>query len=415
MSKTKLRIAITGTTGLIGRNLLFEVIKQNLHNLGDLEILVLGRSSGSLSIKQRILSIIQDDGLEYISSIKEVRDLVIQYCDDRIVGIDIDLEKEGLALSPEGLKILRRSPINVVFHNAALTDLRSTPGITEALKRANIFGTRQLLKLLSDINNVGEFCYVGTSYSCGNGGGAIRPDFVDIKHEFRNSYEATKLESEVQVRNFARNTKTRCRYFRPSVTCGRLIEQPLGAVCKFDVFYGWAAFFYQLKLKQLNGDSARYSDPMNIDLRLFYNPNSGLNIVPADYVAKAMYEIYAQSDPGESYHLVNNAETPHGLYIPLMLKSLNITGPRLADRIPEDMNKFERYYYKTAGKVFTPYITSKPMIFDVSNLSGVLTKAKLRCPPVDEKNFNILMSYAKEKNFGVVPARQDSNIEKVNV
>ena len=33
-----MRIVITGATGLLGRNLLFEIIKQDLNNLDDLEI-----------------------------------------------------------------------------------------------------------------------------------------------------------------------------------------------------------------------------------------------------------------------------------------------------------------------------------------------------------------------------------------
>lgn len=398
---SKLRIAITGATGLLGRNLLFEFIKCNLKNLDALEIFILGRDKFNMGIEQRIKRIILNDGIEYLAlKSKEQIEKLKEYCNTGIKYIDIDLDEDRLDIKPEDLKKLKADSINFFFHIAALTDFRDTPVIVEALKRTNIHGTQQILQLVSALK-VEELCYTGTAYSCGMTSGNIKPDYINFNQSFRNPYEHTKLESEVLIRDFAKKTGTRCRYFRPSTISGRLIEQPPGSINKFDVFYSWAAFFLRLKLKNLKNVKDKYKDSITLDMRICYSLKSGLNIVPADYAAKVIYHVCAQNDPGENYYLVNGQETPHRLYVGFIFKDFNISGTKQAESIPLNMNYLERLYYKTVGKVFTPYTISGPMLFNIENLTGVLTKAKLKCPIVNEKNFSILCEYAKKYDFGI--------------
>ena len=231
--------------------------------------------------------------------------------------------------------------------------------------------------------------------------GNIKPDYVKIDQEFRNPYEKTKLEAEILVRDFARTTGCRCRIFRPSTIAGRLIEPPLGAICKFDVFYFWANGFLKMKLKHLKTWKNKYEDSVTLDIRICYNKNSGLNIVPADYGAKVMYQVCMENDDGESYHIVNDQETPHKEYIPIMLQMLNIKGTSVVNEVPKEKNKLEALYYKTIGGFFSPYINSDPMLFNASSLSPLLKNKSLLCPPVDLKNFYSLMNYAKEHDFKI--------------
>ena len=63
-----LKIAITGATGLIGRNLLFEILKQNIKNLDELEIFVLGRGQCGKDIHQRINEIGERMGTSYLGT-----------------------------------------------------------------------------------------------------------------------------------------------------------------------------------------------------------------------------------------------------------------------------------------------------------------------------------------------------------
>lgn len=399
---SKLRVAMTGATGLLGRNLLFEFLKQHFNDLDSLEIFILGRSKSDNSIEQRIKSIVLSDGVEYIAiSDNEQIEKLKRYCNSGIHYIDIDLNENKLDIKQDDFKKLKVAPIDFFFHIAALTDFRDTPGVAEALKRTNVYGTKQTLQLVS-VLKVNEFCYVGSAYSCGSASGVIPPDYIDFNQKFRNPYELTKLEAEILVREFAKKTGTKCRFFRPSTICGRLIEKPFGAVSKFDVFYAWGAFFLRIKLKKTG--AIKYDDTISMDMRVCYSLKSGLNIVPSDYAAKVLYQVCLQNATGESFYLTNSHETPHHCYIPCMSRIINIGGMKHVDDIPEDMNEMERFYYKTVGKIFTPYVTSEPMLFDIGNTKDLLVRANnIACPPVDEKNFCIIYEYAKKYNFGINP------------
>ncbi|MBF0533195.1 MAG: SDR family oxidoreductase, partial [Candidatus Omnitrophica bacterium] len=209
----KLRIAITGATGLLGRNLLFEILKQQRNNLGSLEIFVLGRRSPGKSLRERIDEIINDDGRGYCGFTDSRESL------ESVRAMEMDLVEDKLRLSQEDYKELKSSLIDFFFHIAALTDFRSSEAVTEALYKTNVYGTKQILQLASNLN-VKEFSYVGSAYSCGKASGDILPNQIDLRRQFRNPYEKTKAEAELLVREFSKTTNTKCRYFRPSTICG---------------------------------------------------------------------------------------------------------------------------------------------------------------------------------------------------
>ncbi len=397
----KMRIAITGATGLVGRNLLFEIIKQNIDNLNQLEIFILGRCSKSLDIRERIFNILKDDGVYYISNDSTIRTMVLENMDLFIKCIHIKLEEPYLGLRRDDFRMLSKKPIDIFFHLAALTDLRHGPMVERKLREINVNGTLRILSLISRLN-IGQFCYGGTAYCCGNVSGKVSPDFINIGGRFRNPYEKTKLEAEMLVRGYARMTGQRIKIFRISVVCGRLIEKPLGAVSKFDVFYGWAAFFGELKLKE-NAIDARnlFKEKINLDIRICFNKNGGLNIVPVDFVAKVICCIVKQDSIREC-HIVAPKSTPHYLYLLYMINVFNITGVRHVGEVPVHQNRLEKKYYRSVGKVFTPYINSLPISFDISNLIPTLRRYSLICPPIDKKNLAILAKYAKKYNFGIV-------------
>lgn len=396
MSTHKRRIALTGATGLLGRNLLFEVVKQNLSRLDTLEIFVLGRpSKDGGSLQERIRGILASDEFESLRLSRDVRELLLSRV-IKYIGLDFSSGESRIAAAE--LKQLQSSPIDWFFHLAGLTDLRTTPFAEAALQRINVEGTRLVLQLASQLR-IGEFCYVGTAYACGNATGTIPPDYINASQVFRTPYERTKLAAELLVREFADRTGTRCRYFRPSVICGRLIEKPWGAVSKFEVFYSWTAFFFRMGRKLAEPGSPPHFCELKVRIR--YNRQGGLNIVPVDYVAKVMYLVCDQEDTGTSYHLVNQLDTPHGLYIPQMLEAIGVTGVTQVDRVPGNKNALEELYYRSVGAIYTPYLTSAPMAFETTNLKPLLDRAGLKCPPVNQKALASLMAYAKERDFGL--------------
>ena len=397
-----IRIAVTGVTGLIGRNIFYEYIRQNIADLGKLHVFLLGREQGGVSFRARVMADLLVDGADYCGIAHGARELE-DFAGKRVHFIEMDLYFDGIGIAAQDLALLRSQRIDHFFHSAASTDLRDSDAVQAYVKRVNSDGTGKLLGLVEGMD-VREFCYVSTAYACGIASGHIGPDDTDFKREFRNPYELAKLKSEKMVRDFSLKTGRRIRIFRPSSVCGRLIEPPLGTINKFDVFYSWGAFFLALKMKEVTDRERIFETPFDVNTRVFSNPHAGLNIVPVDYVAKAVYQICTQDCPGNGFNLTSPAETPHQFYLDEMLRHLNITGVHHVDRVPVKKNARENFYYRTMGRIFNPYVAGLPMLFDTSNYAPAMARAGIVCPPIDKANFGLLMAYAKKKFFGLIPS-----------
>jgi nucleoside-diphosphate-sugar epimerase len=401
------RIAITGASGLLGRNLLFEIAMRHLASGEEIEILLLGRGKGPQGFRARMREIMRHDGALYCGLTDPSP--LIGFCDSNVRCIEMDLATQGLGLSADALGTLRAEPIAHFFHAAAVTDLRDRPAGVEYLRRTNVTGTRQLLDLTVSLS-IAEFVYVGSAYACGRTGGLIAPDYVPSPDTpFRNPYEETKLDAELAVRHFAKQSAMRCRCFRPSIICGRLIEPPLGRIDKFDVFYGFAAFFLHAKMRACKALNDVYAVPIEMPVRVLCSEHGGLNIVPADFVAKAMYDICLHDLQGEGFHLVNAGETPHRVYIPLMANTVNVHGLKYVSEMPRNLSRLEAIFYKVFGTIFEPYTMAEPMLFDTSNVDGFLRDRGLVCPPVDAIRFMQLMDYAKSVYFGMAAPGSTAN------
>ena len=216
------------------------------------------------ALNEECEDILLEDGAAYLSLGRDDLGILRQFCRSGLTCLETDLSRENLGMKPADLGKLQAAPIDIFFHVAALTDLRTGPEVAAALEKNNVLGTKRLLNLVSSLQ-IGEFCYVGTAYACGTTTGVIKPDYVQPAQPFRNPYERSKLQAEMLVRDFARRTGVRCRYFRPSIICGRLIEPPLGSMHKFDVFYASAAALLRLKLKVLKYWVDKYHTPARLD------------------------------------------------------------------------------------------------------------------------------------------------------
>ena len=395
-----MRVAITGATGVLGRNLLFELIKRHISCLDSLEIFVLGRGSGKEDGRSRIRRMLKKDGLAYLAAGPDASSEIMRFAEQRIRSVEADLGRPQLGIARKDRRHLRAAPIDYFFHSAALTDLRNTTAARERLHEINVEGTRHVLSLASSLE-IREFCNVASAYCCGIAIGRVSPDCVSADQGFRNPYEESKLRAEIAVREFAAKTGTRCRYFRPSVLCGRLIEQPLGAISKFGVFYAMGAFILRMKASMLPEGADVHGEPVRLDMRGCCDLDGGLNVVPVDYAAKLMVELCLSGDPGESYHIVSDADTAYRRLASVLLRSLNVTLGTISRQMPADRNRMEQIYYRTVGGILTPYCVSAPMSFDTVSIQQAARKGRLRCPPLAEAGLDTLIAYALKRDFGL--------------
>jgi len=310
--------------------------------------------------------------------------------------IPFDLEKDNIIQDISEYQVILSTRFDLFFHIAALTDFRSTPEVDQKLFNANFLGTQKLLKLLSD-TPLGAFCYISSAYACGRTNGKIYADYIQQNNRFRNPYEKTKLLAEKYIYEFFNERKVEVKIFRPSTLCGRLIEKPYGCTCKFDVFYSWAAFLQYQKQKLFPNESGL----TNIPIRFCCNSQSGLNIVPADFAAKLILKLSLSKTSQISFHICNNTETPHSFYASAIIDFLNISGCEYVREIPKELNKIESLYYRTVGKIYTPYVVNEPMDFDMSYEYSFMKDINLEFIPINNENIHSILEFAKAKDFGL--------------
>ncbi len=398
-NKSKIVFALTGGTGLLGSNLLFEIIKNNLENLDNIKIFFLARNEEFMfkSLGERIREILLKDGVYYLGIDPEYTSIIekILNC---IIPIPFELTKTNLGISEQSYSQMKEEKIDYFFHSAALTDFRDNLDVQMKLDEINIIGTLRVINLI-DCLNVDEIINISSAYVCGDKDRIVQPNEIDFDAKFRNPYEKSKLKAEIFFRRYVELKRIKYRVFRPTTICGRMLEPIIGSTTKFDVFYAWAAFFLRIKLKLLGSFDKIYEKPLEIPIRVQVNKSSGLNIIPVDYAAKIIYQVVLSKHPDNDFHIAFPYDLPHIEYIKFIFENLNIQGLEFVEKEPENKTKLEKIYYKTVGKIFTPYIIGKPCEFNTQNIVGIYEKLGMLNLIMGKKEFSGLLEYAQKKHY----------------
>lgn len=402
-----MRVLLTGVTGHLGRHVMFEYILRYWDNLDDLELVLLGRGNETANFERRIRSILLDDGLDYLKSCGSrwtTKFRLTKFLRNNIRFIECHLDAPEMGLRAEDRQLLENLSIDQVFHVAALTEFGGTKSAEEKLSLNILQGTKCMLELASSLN-IDVFNYISTAYVCGITAGQIMPEPTPQNREFRNLYEGFKVQAEALIPHFERQSGIKCRIFRPSIICGRMMEGTAGTTNKFDVFYGWASFFVKENMKKGNDDRCG-SMGTNAPIRISRNPRAGLNIVPVDYCAKLMLAICHANAGSGIFHLTHEQEVPHDQWMPQVMSQLGIKNYLLTESEPTDKSEVEQRYYRTVGKLFQGYFSTESLEFDMSNSRQIRSSVGLNCPALDESGFAQILSFAGSKNFGV-PIKND--------
>jgi NAD(P)-dependent dehydrogenase (short-subunit alcohol dehydrogenase family) len=249
---------VTGATGFIGRHLVEQLLKRD----GDIYVLVREGSTGKLEELQKKW------GPESLERVKPVTG---------------DLESKKLGVSDEDLEKLRGN-VDHFFHLAAIYDMTADDEQNETL---NVAGTKNAVALANELE-AGILHHTSSIAAAGEHKGLFREDHFDEGQKLPSAYHRTKFESEKIARTEA---KVPWRVYRPAVVVG---HSETGEMDKIDGPY----YFFKLiqKLRAWLPEWAPLAGP-----ELGYT-----NIVPVDYVAKAMDHIaHLPGLDGQAFHLTN--------------------------------------------------------------------------------------------------------------
>jgi len=247
---------VTGATGFIGRHLVEELVD---HRDGTIYVLC---RQGSLD---RMENLIQGWG------------------SDRVVPVVGDLASSGLGVDEAWVKE-HQGDIDHFFHLAAIYDMTADDATNEAM---NVGGTRNALELAHALD-AGCFHQVSSVAAAGEFHGRFDETMFAEGQHLPSPYHRTKYESERIVRDEA---EVPWRVYRPAIVVG---HSETGAMDKVDGPY----YFFPV-MKALRDTLPAWLPLVGVDL-------GDTNVVPVDYVAKAMDHLaHAKGHDGEAFHLVN--------------------------------------------------------------------------------------------------------------
>jgi NAD(P)-dependent dehydrogenase (short-subunit alcohol dehydrogenase family) len=249
---------VTGATGFIGRFLMAELLQRE----------------GTIYVLCRASSLDKVDDLRARLGADE----------NRIVAVIGDLSQERLGVQPDEIEKLDGT-IEHFFHLAAIYDLTAD---ADSQRVANVEGTRHAVQLAEALH-AGHFHQVSSIAAAGLYPGVFTEDMFDEAVDIDNNpYYLTKHESEAVVR---KECPVPWRVYRPAIVVG---HSQTGEIDKID-----GPYYFFRTIQRLRGLAPSWLRGIGIE-------GGPINLVPVDYVAKAMdYLAHQPGLDGQAFHLTD--------------------------------------------------------------------------------------------------------------
>ena len=372
MQNIRMNCLLTGGSGIVGSHIIFEWLHKAIVEKTVDHLFVIIRDTEK-SAQQRLVAILQD-----VSRPDFLNKFTLDDCLEKVTVISSDL-------SAINKSTLERYNFDTVIHCAGSTSLLSTSDSKDKVHTQNFLVTKQLLNELPTYVN--RFIYISTAYSFG-----IQNEKVDDTIEnykvthFRNPYEQSKYESELYVKETCKLKNIDSQILRPSIICGRLIDSPLYEIPKFDVFYSWAIFL------------DKYAKRSKENFRIWIDEESGLNIVPVDFVSKAILYAFLNRSIKE-LNIVNPRQILHKEYVGAVLESFDIDLYEYVTEKPDNLNAFEVLYYKSLGGLFEKYVSVPDLQFKPDLILKLINQLDLNTTLGVHENFMNLINFSVQKKF----------------
>lgn len=380
-------VLLTGITGILGRHVLYEL----------LYLYVSGKKKGALIVVIRAKS---DQ-----SSLGRLKALLVHHYRpaylmgytlsdflQHITVIDTDLE----GLNGNHFDILKSFDKLHVIHTAATTDLSNTETAQEKTFTDNYLATKHLLAWCAP--KLRKFIFISSAFSIGHCEGVITDQYIKFNADGepvlseaiknRNPYEKFKIRMEYELIQYCREHGKLWQIIRPSSICGRMLDDPLYYTPTFNVFYLFGKFLSTCSLSNI----LRKGDKIRVES----NPDGSMNIVPVDYVAKAIVKSF-ENDNIDQLNAVSSKQVP----IAYLLQSMGSYDGIKCDLtacapLTESMSVAEKQYYETIGPMFSSYLSTPTHQFDATGIRNVLSDIS----EADvEKGFKDLYEFAYENRF----------------
>lgn len=138
-------------------------------------------------------------------------------------------------------------------------------------------------------------------------------------------------------------------YYGPKVWAG-----------SWDIVYAWTKFFWV------------FLQNNKIDhMRIYANPSGGLNVLPVDYVAEAIWRAVEAGTP--QVNIVNSMPWLHTSYLAILLHAIFLSQYSLVDQVPSDPLGAEALYYASVGAKMQGFLGQSIQAYDTKIIRGLMS------------------------------------------
>jgi thioester reductase-like protein len=358
---------LTGATGLLGRYLFRDLLRDG----NPLAVLVRDSSGESAGDRIRSIHAYWQESLQ-----QKLPSPVV------VAG---DLRDAGLRLAAGDRTWLSRHCEAIVHAAANLSFQSSTDGEP---RRTNVAGTQRLMGLAREFG-IDQFHHISTAFVCGDRPGPIFEDELDRQQRFHNVYEGSKAEAERIVRS---DPAVRATIYRPSVIVG---DSQTGYTNTYHGFYHFLDAANRLAKPMRAADGSRRR---RLALRLPLNGEEPRNLVPVDWVSKAIVRIVREPAlHGRAYHLVARRPTTVADIKAVAEEVLGLDGIELTGRNALVERTPLEEAFLGAVRDYSPYLAGDPE-FDDRNAQSALPD--LAAPNVDRPMLARMIRFAVADRWG---------------
>ncbi|MGB0789619.1 MAG: SDR family oxidoreductase, partial [Marinirhabdus sp.] len=198
-----MNIILTGTTGTLGSQILYELLQHE----GVEDICLLIRDKTDKTALSRLLEVLKCDNAP---------SAVSGHVDEHLKKIQVINQHNFF--SPE--RFLLKGKGYCFIHSASIVNLSTNPARREKILNENLGFTKKLFSAFSGY--ISKFTYISTAFCIGDVGGTIDNDYhaPDKTPNYRNFYEESKYLTEKYVLEQGRTLGIPVQILRPSVLGG---------------------------------------------------------------------------------------------------------------------------------------------------------------------------------------------------
>ncbi|MEV7022094.1 SDR family oxidoreductase [Kitasatospora sp. NPDC093558] len=269
---------LTGATGFVGGAVVLELLDRTEDTV---HALVRGKDDADATARLHAALIGMADGYGRSDLHEAIR--------TRTLAIRGDMTEPGCGADTSSLPA-----IDEVWHSAA--SLRYEEEYRAEIEAQNIGGTENVLALARSLG-AGTFNYVSTAYVAGSRTGLIPEESVQDPSVANNCYEQTKMAAEALVE--AAGSDMRVRIMRPTVVIGHSVTKH---GMNWSGLYGFARQVFSFK-RRASRKLGTFLDHARV--HLLADPDTVVNLVPVDVVARNAVAISLSDNPATHFHLGN--------------------------------------------------------------------------------------------------------------